>query len=243
VYKKLSFIIPVYNEEKTLVTLLDKVEQANLGIEKEVVLVDDGSTDGTLQILERYINKPGYKVLYNEHNMGKSQTVKVGILASTGDLVVIQDADLEYDPAELDKFVQIFSKDEADVVYGNRFAKQNKVIYWQNWVGNTFLSYVSGLFTGLRSGMWTRDMEVCYKMARGDVFRSIGQTIVSRSTFGLEPELSAKFSKFRLAGRKLRFRQLPISYYPRTIAEGKHMHAFKDGFKALWEIFRFNFFK
>jgi glycosyltransferase involved in cell wall biosynthesis len=242
-YKKLSFVIPVYNEERTLEQLLAKVEAAELDIEKEIVLVDDGSRDRSPEILRKLSTKPGYKVLFNESNSGKSQTVKHGLLATTGDLVVIQDADLEYDPEDLDEFVQTFQLTNVDIIYGNRFGKDNKVVYWQNWIGNTALSYFSALITGLRAGMWTRDMEVCYKMVKGEVYREIAAELISRSRFGLEPELTALFSKYKLDGRHLRFRQIPICYYPRTLAEGKHMNAVKDGLKAGWEIIKFNFFK
>ncbi len=238
--KKISFVIPVYNEERTLEQLVTKLEQLNIEIEKEIVLVDDGSTDTTPQILANYKKRAGFVVLKNPKNMGKSQTVRNGILATTGDIVVIQDADLEYNPENLVSFVNLFLQDKVDLVYGNRFGKSNKVIYWQNWIGNRFLSLLSSVFTGLRSGMWTKDMEVCYKMARGDIFREIGETVVSKSTFGLEPELTAKFSKYRLNGKPLRFEQISIDYYPRTLAEGKKMHAVKDGLKAIVEIFKFN---
>ena len=242
-YRKLSFIIPVYNEERTLEQLLAKVAAAELDIEKEIVLVDDGSRDRSPEILQKLSKQPGYKVLFNENNSGKSQTVKRGILASTGDLVVIQDADLEYDPEDLDEFVQTFQLTDVDVIYGNRFGKANKVVYWHNWIGNTGLSYFSAFITGLRAGMWTRDMEVCYKMARGEVYRDIAKKLTSRSTFGLEPELTALFSKYKIDGRHLQFRQIPICYYPRTLAEGKHMSAINDGIKAGWEIIKFNFLK
>lgn len=236
-YKKLSFIVPVYNEERTLRKLLTKILATDFRIEIEIVAVNDCSKDSSGQILASY---PQVKLINNEMNMGKTQSVKKGLLASSGDLVVIQDADLEYDPSELTEFVKLFQEDKCDVVYGNRFGKSNKVIYWQNWLGNRFLSLVSSLFTGIRSGMWTHDMEVCYKMARGDVFRRIAATITSKSKFGLEPELSAKFSKYKLSGKHLRFAEVPISYNPRTIAEGKHMSAVKDGIKALYEILKYN---
>lgn len=240
-YKLLSIVIPIYNEESTLDSLLSKLVNLDLGIDKEIVLVNDCSKDSSQSIIDRFVELyPEIKALANEVNLGKTRTVKKGLASTTGDLVVIQDADLEYDPTELAKFVEVFQLDQADVVYGNRFGMNNKVIYWQNWIGNTFLSMLSALFTGLRSGMWTRDMEVCYKMANGEVFRDIGKTIVSTSGFGLEPELTAKFSKYKLSQKHLRFKQIPISYNPRTIQEGKHMHAVKDGIKALIEILKFN---
>jgi glycosyltransferase involved in cell wall biosynthesis len=239
-YQKLSLVIPVYNEERTLEQLIAKVVTAPLGIEKEIILLDDGSKDSSREILKKYQDKPGFKIMFNEKNMGKSQTVRKGIMASTGDLVVIQDADLEYVPNELEEFVKAFNNSDLDVIYGNRFGKDNKVIYWQNWFGNRGLSLISAMFTGLRAGMWTSDMEVCYKMAKGEIFRSIAPTIVSTSVFGLEPEVTAKFSKYKVNGKHINFKQIPISYLPRSIAEGKHMSAVKDGMKALWEILKFN---
>ncbi len=242
-YNKLSLVIPVWNEERTLEQLLAKVESLDIPLAKEIILVDDGSSDSSRQILQKYAGNPMYKVLFNDHNMGKSQTVKHGIIASTGDLVVIQDADLEYEPKDLIQFVTEFENSPVDVIYGNRFGLSNKVVYWQNWFGNTLLSMVSGLITGLRSGMWTRDMEVCYKMAKGDIYREIGAKITSTSRFGLEPELTALFSKYKAQGKHLLFKQLPVAYYPRTFAEGKKMSAVKDGLKAGWEITKYNFLR
>lgn len=233
--------MPAYNESKTLDQIVDKVFSQNFGLDIELIIVNDGSKDNTWEIIENLAKEnKNIKGVQNPKNIGKSQTVKHGISHTTGDLVVIQDADLEYDPQDLIKFVDKFQKEDLDVIYGNRFGKENKVIYWQNWFGNRLLSLFSAIFTGLRSGMWTWDMEVCYKMAKGDIFREIGSTIVSTSTFGLEPEMTAKFAKYRLNGKKLKFAQIPISYFPRSIAEGKKMHAVKDGLKALWEILKFN---
>lgn len=242
--RKLSLVIPVYNEEATLPKILNKIEAVDFGIDKEIVIVNDSSTDSTPKLLSDLQSESHYKILHNEQNLGKSQTVKKGILASEGDLVVIQDADLEYDPAELVSFVKSFQEDPSlDVIYGNRFGKHNKVIYWQNWLGNSFLSLVSSFFTGLRSGLWARDMEVCYKMAKGDIFRELAESIESKSNFGFEPEVTAKFSKYKKPdGASLNWKQITISYYPRSIEEGKHMKAFQDGYKALKEIFKFNLF-
>ncbi len=242
-YRKLSFVIPAYNEEDNIENILTKLENIDFGLEKEYVIINDSSKDKTADILKKYEGKPGYEILHNEKNLGKSQSVRKGIIKTTGDLVVIQDADLEYDPKDLLLFVSRFQNTNVDVIYGNRFGKNNKIIYIQNWLGNTFLSIFSSIFTGLRSGMWIRDMEVCYKMSKGDIFREIGETIESKSTFGLEPEMTAKFSKYRLDGKKLKFAQIPISYNPRSFEEGKKMNAFKDGFKALGEIIKFNLSK
>ncbi|WP_372364545.1 glycosyltransferase family 2 protein [Candidatus Uabimicrobium sp. HlEnr_7] len=242
-YKKLSIVVPIYNEEKTLEKILSKIESLSLNIEKEIILVNDASKDNTLQILQRYTDKDNFIILHNEQNLGKSQTVKKGLLESTGDLVVIQDADLEYNPENWQQFLPYFEEHGYDIVYGNRFGKNNKVIYWQNWFGNRFLSIVSSCFTYPRSRMMTTDMEVCYKMARGSIFREIAKTIRSKSNFGLEPEVTAKFSKFKIDGKHLKFKQIAIDYAPRSVEEGKHMKAFSDGFKALWEILKFNLWR
>jgi hypothetical protein len=129
-------------------------------------------------------------------------------------------------------------KEGLDVIYGNRFSHKNEVVYFQNWIGNTALSAFSALITGLRANMWPRDMEVCYKMAKGDTFRELAAKLTSQTNFGFEPEITAMFSKIK----KVKFAQVPIHYYPRTIAEGKKMNAFKHGYEALKEIVRFNFF-
>ncbi len=239
-YQNLSFVVPAYNEEKNIRTIIDKIQSLDYGVEKELVIVNDWSKDSTAQILKEFEGKEGFKILHNEKNLGKSQSVRRGIVETTGDLVVIQDADSEYDPSDLLSFVEKFQNSDVDLIYGNRFGKNNKVIYIQNWIGNTALSFFSSLFTGLRAGIWTRDMEVCYKMSKGDIFREIGKTIESKSTFGLEPEMTSKFSKYKIKGKHLKFYQIPISYYPRTFKEGKKMHAFKDGMKALIEIIKFN---
>jgi len=178
------------------------------------------------------------RLFFHEKNMGKSQTVKTGLLETKGEYVVIQDADLEYDPADLLPMLQKIQDEKLDVIYGNRFSHKNEVVYFQNWIGNTMLSAFSALITGLRANMWPRDMEVCYKMAKGDLYRSLSARITSKTNFGFEPEITAMFSKVK----GVKFAQLPISYFPRTMAEGKHMKAFQDGFKALKEIIRFNFF-
>lgn len=247
----LSFIIPAYNEERTLTQLLDKVVAVNFAgdIKKELIIVNDASKDKTFDVAQGFAashqtDKISIKVLNNPQNMGKSQTVKRGILNSSGKLVVIQDADLEYEPNDLVEFVAMFSADpELDLIYGNRFGKENKVIYWQNYWGNKFLTGMSNLFTW-RHGLRVSDMEVCYKMANGDIYRELAEGIKSKSNFGFEPEITAKFAQYRKQdGKRLKFAQIGINYYPRSKAEGKHMKAFRDGAKALGEIVRFNLFR
>lgn len=236
-YSKLSIVVPVYNEENTLSNMVHKLMQVPFKIDTEVVMVNDASKDKSAVIMEELKKEfKSIKLLSNKKNVGKSQTVKKGILETTGDLVVIQDADLEYDPKELLDFVKIFEKENVDVVYGNRFGYSNEVVYFENWVGNTFLSGISSIFTGLRAGMWTRDMEVCYKMAKGALYRELVRDLKATSNFGFEPEITSKFSKVK----GIKFKQIPVRYYPRTVSEGKKLHAWKDGVKALKEILRFN---
>ncbi|MCA9380743.1 glycosyltransferase family 2 protein [Candidatus Dojkabacteria bacterium] len=241
-YKKLSLVIPAYNEELTLSSIVELVVSTQLGnLEKEIIIIDDGSKDSTFLIMQELANKfKEVRIFKNEQNAGKSQTVKRGILESTGDLIVIQDADHEYNPSDLEEFIANFENNDIDLIYGNRFGKSNAVIYWQNWFGNRFLSFISSLFTYPIGGIWTNDMEVCYKMAKGNVFREVAQKITSKSNFGFEPEVTAKFAKYRLNGKRLHFKELPISYKPRSFEEGKKMSAIKDGIKAFKEIVKFN---
>jgi len=241
--KKISFVIPIYNEAKTLETLVSKVLAVDFPkkMKKELILVDDGSKDDSRKIMQSLQTAiPEVRVYFNSENMGKSQTVKKGLKKTTGDFVVIQDADLEYEPDEITDFISLMLDDSLDVVYGNRFGKKNKVIYIHNYIGNKFLSLISNLFTYPRIRVWIPDIEVCYKMMRGDIARRIGRQLVSTSGFGLEPEITARLSKTKKNGRHLKFGVVPISYDARTISEGKSMHAFKDGTKALWEIISFN---
>lgn len=243
--KNLSIVIPIYNEEKTLEILVKKVLSIEFpnNIKKEIILVNDGSKDSSWKIIEGLAKEHNeITKLNNEKNSGKTQTVRNGILASTGDYVIIQDADLEYEPNEIVDLVNLAVDKNLDVVYGNRFGKKNKVIYMQNYIGNKLLSFISNLFTYFRIKVYIPDMEVCYKLIRGDIAREIGKTIESISNFGFEPEVTAKLTRFKLEGRHLKFGIVPISYYPRSIQEGKKMKAVEDGLKALWEIVKFNLF-
>jgi glycosyltransferase involved in cell wall biosynthesis len=243
--KTLSLVIPIWNEEKTLEILVQKVLQVNFpeGINTEIILVNDGSKDKSGEIMDELARKhENIKSYHNVKNSGKTQTVKNGLSYTTGDYVVIQDADLEYEPAELAEMMQLMIEKDLDVVYGNRFGKKNKVVYWQNYIGNRALSFFSNIFTYPRIKVFIPDMEVCYKMMRGDVARELGKTIESTSRFGLEPEITAKLSKYKINGKHLKFGVVPISYYPRTLAEGKKMNAINDGLKALKEIIQYNIF-
>lgn len=244
---KLSILIPAYNEEKTLKALVEKVLSVEFpeNINLELIIINDGSKDTTSQIAhgleEQY---KGMLFAYdNEKNVGKSQTVRNALLKSNGDLVVIQDADFEYEPNEIVDLLNLMIDKDLDVVYGNRFGKKNKVIYWQNYIGNIGLSFISNIFTFPRIWKYIPDMEVCYKLIKGDVARDIAQNIVSTTNFGVEPEITAKLSKYKLNSKRLKFGVVAISYFPRSIAEGKKMKALEDGFKALKEILRFNLWK
>lgn len=243
--KKISIIIPVWNEEKTLEKLVEKVRSVDFpgSLEKEIILVNDGSKDKSLKIMEELSTAHKEISHYNnERNLGKSQTVRNGVLKSTGDLVIVQDADFEYDPEEIVTLIKEYKVKGLDVVYGNRFGKDNPVIYWQNWLGNRLLSFISNVFTYPRIKKYIPDMEVCYKLMDGHIAREVFKTVESKSSFGLEPEVTAKLSRYKRNGKRLKFGVVPISYFPRSIEEGKKMNAFKDGVKALKEIIHFNLF-
>lgn len=239
----LSIVIPVYNEEKTLEEIVEKVLQQNWEGSIEIVIVDDASVDESWDIIERLATKhENIKYAKNDKNSGKSQTVKKGILLTKGRYVAIQDADLEYDVRELVKMFSIIREKKYDVMYGNRFGVKNKIIYMQNFIGNHFVSMFSNLFTYPRIRVYLPDMEVCYKLAKGDIFREIASKVVSASNFGFEPEVTARFSKMKIDGKHLKFGVYPISYKARTIEEGKKMKAYSDGIKAAVEIVKFNIF-
>lgn len=243
----LSIVIPVYNEERTIVQLLQKVSSFKLPntVEKEIIIVNDHSTDSSKILIEEFLKVQEcpntYVYLENRKNRGKSQSVKRGVLASTGNFVVTQDADLEYKPEELKTFVELFLKDHTiDVIYGNRFNKRNSFSNGIHSWGNRFVTATSNIFTKLK-GFAPKDMETCYKMGRGDIMRKLFKTLESQTNFGLEPELTAKLARYRkLNGKRLQFRELDIYYKPRSISQGKKMRWFKHGFEALLEIIFFN---
>lgn len=241
--KKLSIVIPAYNEERTIEAILKKVQEVKLllDFEKEIIIINDCSKDATQTIAEKIAKQDSRVFVYkNPKNMGKSVSVQNGILKSTGDYVIIQDADLEYDPQDFADMLKYAVENNFDVVYGNRFGKNNKVIYWQNYFGNKLLSFVSNIFTYWRIKVYIPDMETCYKLIRGDVARDLAKQLTAKSNFGFEPEITARLSKYKLNNNHLRFGVYPISYYPRTVAEGKKMHALKDGLKALKEVIYYN---
>lgn len=241
---KISIIIPAYNEEKTIKELLDKVISLNFGegVKKEVIVINDCSKDNTFEILSTVIGeKYPIKVINNEVNLGKSRTVVKGILSSTGDYVVIQDADLEYDPNDLKIEYEYMILKGIDFVYGNRFNGNNKIVYKSFYFGNRLVSLASNVFTYPRLRESIPDMEVCYKMVKGDIFRDIAKTMTAKTNFGFEPELTAKLARYKVNGKHLKFEVIPISYFPRTIEQGKKIR-WVDGVKAIIEIIKYNLF-
>jgi glycosyltransferase involved in cell wall biosynthesis len=241
--KKLSIVIPAYNEEKTILPLLQRVVKVDLpaDISKEILIVNDASNDKTGHIVNLFIKQKfpnvTFKYLENDQNLGKSQTVRKGVLHSTGDLVVVQDADLEYNPQDLAEMVNMFLTDpKADVIYGNRFNRNNHFINPIHLLGNKFLTSFSNILTSTK-GFRVKDMETCYKMGRGDLMREIFNTLQSESNFGLEPEVTAKLSL-----KDVTVRNMDISYIPRSVSEGKKMKWFKHGIEAVNEIVKYNIF-
>ena len=230
---KLSIVIPVFNEKNTIAEILKRIEAVDLDVKKEIIIVDDFSTDGTRDILEK-LDAGKYKIIFQEKNCGKGAALKKGFLAATGDIVLIQDADLEYDPKDYQKLIGPILTNRADVVYGSRFltSEPKRVLYIWHLVGNLFLTGLSDLLTGLTFS----DMETCYKAFRKEVVDSFKHQLKSER-FGIEPELTA-----RVARGKWRIYEVGISYYGRTYTEGKKIN-WKDGLAAIWHIIKFNLFK
>jgi glycosyltransferase involved in cell wall biosynthesis len=226
----LSIVIPVYNERNTVQEIVRCVEAVSLpGIGKEIILVDDFSTDGTREILkERFEGRDGIHVFYHERNRGKGAALRTGIAQTAGDIVLIQDADLEYDPQEYPKLLGPILAGKADVVYGSRFAggESKRVLFYWHYVGNRFLTTLSNMFTNIN----LTDMETCYKAFRGEVIRMIR---IEENRFGFEPEVTAKVARMGC-----RIYEVGISYSGRTYAEGKKIN-WKDGVRALWCILKY----
>jgi len=234
----LSVVIPVYNELQTLPVLLERVRA--VPIRKEIVLVDDFSKDGTRALLEEYAqrdwNDPMNRisVCFHDRNQGKGAAVKTGMGQATGDAVIIQDADLEYDPAEIPRLLQPIIEGRADVVFGSRFLgdQPHRILYFWHYCGNKFLTMLSNCFTNLN----LTDMETCYKLFTREVIQKI-QPQLRQNRFGIEPEMTA-----RVARARCRIFEMSISYNGRTYAEGKKIGV-RDGFKAIWCIVRYGLFE
>ncbi|TRZ90737.1 glycosyltransferase family 2 protein [bacterium] len=227
---KLSIVIPVYNEKDTVLELIRRVRAVALPLEREIVIVDDFSTDGTRDLI-RGLEGPDARVLFQPKNMGKGAALKAGFAAATGDIVLVQDADLEYDPAEYPALLAPILDGRADVVYGSRFLSgPHRVLLFWHSVGNKILTAFSNTVTNLN----LTDMETCYKVFRREVLAGI---TLKSGRFGFEPEFTVKVAKL-----KCRIYEVPISYSGRDYAEGKKI-TWKDGLAALWHILRYRFFK
>jgi len=221
----LSIVIPCYNEENTIETIVDKVIASPVP-KKEIIIVDDCSKDNTRKILEEKIRPKVARIIYHEQNGGKGAALRTGFKAATGDVVIIQDADLEYDPGEYPQVVAPIFEGRADVVYGSRFKDNKMKGYLANRMANWFLTRCSNLFTHLKC----TDMETCYKAFRREIIQSVE---IKEQRFGFEPEITAK-----IARKKVRFTEVPISYYPRTNEEGKKI-GFRDGLRAIYCIWKY----
>jgi glycosyltransferase involved in cell wall biosynthesis len=228
---KLTIVIPCYNEIETIDLIIQAVRESG-HFDKEIIVVDDCSVDGTREKLKSEIEPAGLvdRVVYHERNQGKGAALRTGIQHATGDIVIIQDADLEYDPKEYPRLVEPIINGKADVVFGSRFAggQAHRVLYFWHRVGNSFLTLLSNMFTDLD----LTDMETCYKAFRREIIQSIE---IEESRFGFEPEITAKLAK----RRNLRIFEVGISYYGRTYEEGKKI-GWKDGYRAIHCILKYN---
>jgi len=234
---KLSLIIPCYNEEASIQTVLERICHISLqrGLEKEMIIVDDGSTDKTFQIICDFAEQyPQFRIriLQHEKNRGKGACIRTAIPETQGDIILIQDADLEYNPADYNKLVEPIIEGHADVVYGSRFrgSEAHRVLFFLHSTANKFLTFWSNVFTGLN----LTDMETGYKMFRKDILKNIR---LKENRFGFEPEVTAKISRVK----KIRIYEVGISYYGRTYADGKKIR-WTDGVKALYYILKYNIF-
>jgi glycosyltransferase involved in cell wall biosynthesis len=235
---KLSIIIPAYNEAATIHNILNKVRDVQLinGIQKEIIIVNDASNDNSEDAILNYSKEnAALNIQYIKHeiNKGKGAAIQTGIKAATGDIIVIQDADLEYDPNEFNILLKPITDGVADVVYGSRFMGGNphRILFFWHSIGNNFLTFLSNMFTNLN----LTDMETCYKMFRAEVIKGIQ---LQETRFGFEPEVTAKVA--RISG--IRIYEVGISYYGRTYEEGKKIN-WKDGFRAIYCILKYGLFR
>ena len=227
---KISIIIPCFNEYKTINAILNKVKNLS-EFNKEIIIIDDFSTDGTKEILQKIENSDEIKTLFNEKNYGKGYCIKKGIEKSTGEIIIIQDADLEYDPTDIPKLINPIKNGDADVVYGSRFigsAEKRVLFYWHS-LGNKFLTTLSNMFSNLN----LTDMECCYKAFKSEIIKNIK---IKENRFGFEPEITAKISK-----EDIKIYEVGIKYFGRKYSEGKKV-TWIDGFKAIYCIIFYSLF-
>ncbi|MEY4489413.1 MAG: hypothetical protein RIQ79_1921 [Verrucomicrobiota bacterium] len=228
---KLSIVIPCYNERSTIRAIVDAVRAAPVA-DREIIIVDDCSHDGTRDILRTEIAPLVDKILYHEVNQGKGAALRTGFASATGDIVLIQDADLEYDPQEYPRLLRPIVEGKADVVFGSRFAggDAHRVVYFWHMIGNKFLTLLSNMCTNVN----LTDMETCYKVFKREVIQKI---TIEENRFGFEPEITAKIVKLDVV-----IYEVGISYYGRTYKEGKKI-GWRDGFRAIWAILKYNLFR
>lgn len=225
---KLSIVIPCFNEKDTIESIVTAVENSPVA-NKEIIIVDDCSKDGTRELLRQSFEGRVSKIVYHETNQGKGAALRTGFKHASGEIIVVQDADLEYDPQEYPLLMEPILKGKADVVFGSRFmgASAHRVVYFWHYVGNRFLTLLSNMFTNIN----LTDMETCYKMFKSEVIKSIS---IEENRFGFEPEITAKVAK-----GSWRIYEVGISYYGRTYAEGKKI-GWRDGFRAIYAILKYN---
>ena len=227
---KLSVIVPCFNEVQTIVQVVQAIKNASVEI-CEIIIVDDFSTDGTRELLQENLENEVDQVIYHSHNQGKGAALRTGFAVMTGDIAIVQDADLEYDPQEYSLMIAPILKGQADVVFGSRFqgGSPHRVVYYWHRVGNSFLTTLSNMFTNIN----LTDMETCYKAFRREIIQSIK---IEENRFGFEPEITAKVARMNC-----RIYEIGISYYGRSYQEGKKI-GWKDGIRAIYCIFKYNLF-